>query len=193
MTCSVGPLSSGECPTQWYNATLSLQYLTELADVVVYRENDANLSHCIKAAAHPTSSQPSQVRPLVALNQELCSILMCDTGYVCQVTMASINESLAADLASVLFPCSGMFHLLTTLRVALSCSLSFLLSYYLQARRFALSSGRLMPRPSHGVVPLLAMPNSSTCAPRGPSPRMVGHWAPARPGPAPLSPNGAAS
>lgn len=110
----MGPLSSGECPTQWYNATLSLQYLTELADVVVYRENDANLSHCIKAAAHPSTSQPSQVRPFVVLNQELCPILMCDTGYVCQVTMASINESLAADLASVLFPCSGMFHLLTT-------------------------------------------------------------------------------
>lgn len=55
MSCSVGPFSSGECPTQWYNAAFSAHYLTELADVIIYRDNDANMSHCVKAATGSTA------------------------------------------------------------------------------------------------------------------------------------------
>jgi hypothetical protein len=62
VTSSVGPFSSGDCPTQWYNTALSLQYLVEYADAVMYRENDQSLAQYLKAAANRGKKNP-EVRP----------------------------------------------------------------------------------------------------------------------------------
>ena len=84
-TCSVGPFSTGDCATQWYNTAFAMHALAEHADVVLYRGNDHLLGHHLLNAAQ--ANLPSARGQAAA-----------------KASMGILNDSLAADMACVLFP-----------------------------------------------------------------------------------------
>ncbi|EWM22340.1 cryptic tubulin [Nannochloropsis gaditana] len=92
-TCSVGPFSTGDCATQWYNSTFTLNALSEHADTVLYRDNDQLLGEYLRVAgaAEGTGRRGMSGGRGLALATSKAS-------------MGRLNESLAADLACLLFP-----------------------------------------------------------------------------------------
>ena len=94
-TSSVGPFSSGDCATQWYNTAFALNALTEYADAVLYRDNDHLLGHHLKTAAAASQGQGNSSRLPAGRNQ---------AAAIAKASMGTLNDSLAADLACVLFP-----------------------------------------------------------------------------------------
>ena len=94
-TSSVGPFSSGDCATQWYNTAFSLNSLTEYADAVLYRDNDISLSHHLMTSAAASQGKGNSSR------------LPAGRGHaaaVAKASMGTLNDSLGADLACVFFP-----------------------------------------------------------------------------------------
>ena len=94
-TSSLGPFSSGDCATQWYNTAFALNALTEYADAVLYRDNDHLLGHHLLTAAAASQGQGNSSR------------LPAGRGHaaaVAKASMGALNDCLAADLACVFFP-----------------------------------------------------------------------------------------
>lgn len=94
-TSSVGPFSSGDCATQWYNTAFSLSALTEYADAVLYRDNDISLSHHLMTSAAASHGKGNGSRMPAGWGH---------AAAIATASMGTINDSLATDLACVFFP-----------------------------------------------------------------------------------------
>jgi hypothetical protein len=97
-TVAIAPFRRGDTPLQHYNTALSLRYLQEFADAIVYRGNDDALR-----AATPTTTKTTAAPPTDAYNKSDSSSRQ-QPGDGGGATTAMMNNIMARDLAGVFFP-----------------------------------------------------------------------------------------